>query len=158
MKTSGMRGCSISISCGMAVPLRLDNRPARKLLHIITFPSQETNGWPVNCDRCKAGKGGRRRRHGEIRQSGKRECQEGVASREARYAPLREEGKRRSGDKSQASNSDWFVRSPQKGRQGTPQKAELKRLFTRQISRVVDPFGGKFIFDYAVNTHSPPFC
>jgi hypothetical protein len=35
-------------------------------------------------------------------------------------------------------------------------------LFTRQISRGVDPFWWKFIFDCAVNTssglHSPLFC
>jgi len=159
---SGMRGCSISISCRMAVRQRLDNRQARKRLHIITFPCQETNGWRVNCDRCKAGKRGRRSRNGEIRQNGKRECQESVASREARYASLREEGKRRSCDNSQASNSDWSVRSPRKGCQGSPQQAELRRLFTRQISRGVDPFWWKFIFDCAVNTssglHSPLFC
>src|SRR5580700_2837952 len=38
---SGMRGCSISMQDGG--PPKVDNRQARKRLHIITFPSQETN-------------------------------------------------------------------------------------------------------------------
>jgi hypothetical protein len=67
---------------------------------------------------------------------------------------LREKGKRWRCGKSQARNSDWSVRSPQKGHQGSPQKAKLRRLFTRRISTGVDPFCGKFILDCAVNPGS----